>query len=669
MEPERQVMSRSADECVVALCDQWYLNYGEEKWKSQVREHLKAMELYSDEVRKNFEASLDWLHEHACSRSYGLGTKMPWDPKYLIESLSDSTIYMAYYTVAHLLQGGSFDGSKPGPLGIKAVDLTTEVWDYIFFKDAPLPKQTSIAKSSLDRLRAEFQAWYPVDLRSSGKDLVPNHLTYYLYNHAAIWDNDSSKWPRGIRANGHLLLNSEKMSKSTGNFLTLSEAVAKFSADGMRFSLADAGDTIEDANFVEAMADAGILRLYAFIEWVKEMIAARDAAQLRTGAADTFSDRVFRSEINKGINETQQHYERMMFKEALRTGFFEFQAARDKYREVEPAGMHCDLVFRFIECQALILSPICPHIAEHVWQLLGNAGCIVNARWPAAEAVDAILVKSSTYLMDAVHDFRKRIKTVLETKKKGVLPSKPTHAIIWVAKTYPPWQSLVLTTLRSLYEANGGFPDNKVISVELGKLEQLKKYMKKVMPFVIVVKENVVKNGPSALNLTLDFDEKAVLEENMSYLDNTLELEGIELKTTDTADDYVQEETCPGKPFIVLRTEPSVGLRLINPQPCNGHFQLTVPFYDSDTAVKVASRIARIDRSIKDARKVKLMRYNDPIVGPRKLPHFEQISADKLDVDDAAVFVIDISSCRVALKRDGTNLIDVGSQLVYVVSS
>ena len=44
---------------------------------------------------------------------------MPWDEQYLIESLSDSTVYMAYYTVAHLLQGGVVDGSKPGPANIK----------------------------------------------------------------------------------------------------------------------------------------------------------------------------------------------------------------------------------------------------------------------------------------------------------------------------------------------------------------------------------------------------------------------------------------------------------------------------------------------------------------------------------------------------------------------
>ena len=71
--------------------------------------------------------------------------------------------------------------------------------------------------------------------------MVPNHLTYDVYNHTAIWPEQPEKWPTGIRANGHLLLNSEKMSKSTGNFLTLREAIDRYSADGMRLALADAG--------------------------------------------------------------------------------------------------------------------------------------------------------------------------------------------------------------------------------------------------------------------------------------------------------------------------------------------------------------------------------------------------------------------------------------------
>lgn len=70
----------------------------------------------------------------------------------------------------------------------------------------------------------------------------------------------------------------------------------------MRLALADAGDTVEDANFVEAMADAGILRLYTWLEWVKEVISNQD--QLRTGPADTFYDRVFaRSEL-LGVQQT-----------------------------------------------------------------------------------------------------------------------------------------------------------------------------------------------------------------------------------------------------------------------------------------------------------------------------------------------------------------------------
>lgn len=75
------------------------------------------------------------------------------------------------------------------------------------------------------------------------------------------------------------------------NDLSWIEAVKFVSLLGMRLALADAGDTVEDANFVEAMADAGILRLYTWVEWVKEMLANWDS--LRSGSATTFNDKVF----------------------------------------------------------------------------------------------------------------------------------------------------------------------------------------------------------------------------------------------------------------------------------------------------------------------------------------------------------------------------------------
>ena len=66
---------------------------------------LDAMEIPASETRNHFEQTLDWLRAWACSRLFGLGSRLPWDKRWLIESLSDSTIYMAYYTVAHILQG------------------------------------------------------------------------------------------------------------------------------------------------------------------------------------------------------------------------------------------------------------------------------------------------------------------------------------------------------------------------------------------------------------------------------------------------------------------------------------------------------------------------------------------------------------------------------------
>lgn len=60
---------------------------------------------------------------------------------------------------------------------------------------------------------------------------------------------------------------------------------------GVRFALADAGDGIDDANFIEKQADNGLLKLYNFLEFSKEMLSSLDT--LRSGPINTFEDRVF----------------------------------------------------------------------------------------------------------------------------------------------------------------------------------------------------------------------------------------------------------------------------------------------------------------------------------------------------------------------------------------
>lgn len=307
-EPEGLVMSRSGDECVVCLTDQWYLNYGENDWKADALKCLAGMNLFHEEVRNNFTKTLDWLREWACSRSYGLGSRLPWDEQWLIESLSDSTIYMAYYTIAHMLHSGALDGSKPGLAGIKPEDLTDAVWDYIFLapKDAEPPKESYLATDKLKAVKTEFEYFYPLDLRVSGKDLITNHLSFFIYNHVALFKE--SHWPRAIRANGHVMINNAKMSKSTGNFLTLVEAVDSFSADGTRFALAESGDGVEDANFEMDIANATILKLFTLKEWIENVHTEVKAGKLRDGIANLFDDRVFEHEMNRLIQLTDNSY-------------------------------------------------------------------------------------------------------------------------------------------------------------------------------------------------------------------------------------------------------------------------------------------------------------------------------------------------------------------------
>lgn len=89
-------------------------------------------------------------------------------------------------------------------------------------------------------------------------------------------------------------------------------------------------------------------------------------------------------------------------------------------------------------------------------------GSIVRANWPEGGPIDDILVRSSSYLMEAAHAFRLQVKNHILTasKKKGKskvgvgLVEKPTHATVWVAKTFPPWQSIVLTTMKEMMQVS-----------------------------------------------------------------------------------------------------------------------------------------------------------------------------------------------------------------------
>src|SRR5690606_5364604 len=114
----------------------------------------------------------DWLDDWACSRRIGLGTKLPWDKQWLIEPLSDSTIYMAYYAIAKYMK-----------------DINPDHLDDSFFDDVFL--DVGAYSGDMDStlctdIKEEFNYWYPLNWRLSAKDLVGNHLSFHVFHHSAI---------------------------------------------------------------------------------------------------------------------------------------------------------------------------------------------------------------------------------------------------------------------------------------------------------------------------------------------------------------------------------------------------------------------------------------------------------------------------------------------------
>jgi leucyl-tRNA synthetase len=283
-----------------------------------------------------------------------LGTKMPWDEQFLIESLSDSTIYMAYYTVAHLLQG-SLDGRTQGPAGIAPEQCTLAFWDCVLLGTPYDGSVLGVPEKTVAKLRREFDFWYPMDCRVSGKDLIPNHLTMSLYNHAAIWE-DTAMWPRSVFCNGFVQVDAEKMSKSKGNFITLVDAMATWGADATRFACADAGDGIVNANFDRVVADKAILNLTTELEWISSTLAGKgkDTKLRAAGAPKEWLDDWFANEMNRLVKMAEEAYAQMRFREALKGSWYEMQNARNRYRTgIEQAGADVALLRQWSEWQAL----------------------------------------------------------------------------------------------------------------------------------------------------------------------------------------------------------------------------------------------------------------------------------------------------------------------------
>ena len=233
--------------------------------KSLAFKCLKQMEIIPNEIVGEFENVFNWLRERACARQSGLGTLLPWDKNWIIESLSDSVIYMIYYIISKyvntkdlekydtLIDESFFDYvlySKRNKNFEKINDDGSLVPDEDFQTNENGISDINHLKNFLNlsfEIKREFEYFYPLDSRHSGRDLIPNHLSFFIFNHSIILPQ--KQWPKQIVVNGSVLMDGKKMSKSMGNIIPLRKAIRLYSADSIRVAMLVLGELLQDVDF------------------------------------------------------------------------------------------------------------------------------------------------------------------------------------------------------------------------------------------------------------------------------------------------------------------------------------------------------------------------------------------------------------------------------------
>ena len=580
-EPESLVKNRLGEECVVALVDQWYLKYGEKEYKDFCLNYIKSenFNAYSSSTLKAFEQVLGWLSSWGLSRIFGLGSHIPWDKKFLIESLSDSTIYMAYYTIANYLHEDIY--GKIPKNNILPEMLTEEVFDYIFLGKEFDFSKSKIEEKILKEMRNSFTYWYPMDLRCSGKDLIGNHLTMSLYNHAIVWDKNLDYMTRGYYCNGYILVDGEKMSKSKGNFLTIDDLINNYGADASRITLADCGDTLDDANFLREISNISVNRLYSFENFVKILVNEVwnknkdfkiNDPDIEIPLDDIF-DKIFNNNINYLVKESKKNYDEMKYKNVLKYSFYEMINSKDQYilyKADDFKKLNPTLMVKFLKTFFIINNPIIPHFSEYmyitylnpIFEKFGFKEKIINflckSRFPEISSeIDTKLFESNKYINKVIQGIRDSISK----KVKKNVDKKDLKVKVIYAKDYSKPQKIVLEILRNQkFDENNkiiSFDDknNQKYKNEILESEKIDKNLKKnMLEFASFKVKEVELYGKEALNENLSFNEEDILKSNIDLFKKLSKLEQIEFiqYQDNLKSDISKDSAIPGKPIFII---------------------------------------------------------------------------------------------------------------------
>ena len=475
---------------VTILKDQWFFNFNAPNWKDLAFKCLENMIIEPKKYRQNFINSFHWLEKRPCARKRGLGTHLPFDPDWIIESLSDSTIYMSFYTIAHLLKTNN----------IRPEQLIPEIFDYIFLKlgDAKiLAKQTKIGEKLLKTMQNEFLYWYPVDHRHTAIMHISNHLSFYIFHHVAIFPE--KLWPKIITLIEPVIIEGQKMGKSKGNLIPMADINKRYSADLFRFYISHGADLGIYMDFREKQVRSVEKHLSQFYDFMVKNIHKLSSFETNSENLQSNYAKVVLSEFTNHLIEAEKSLEKFNLRRYLQIAFYELFNLIQEFKKISASKEEFHKLFNLIYREWLkILSPAIPHITEELWELAGNTKLLSTEIWDNwhPEYINEKLAKDFDYISNVVQDIQNIIKIV----------KSQSFDKIYIYTT-PNWKE----TITELIRKNGG--KFEAIHKELKANQELMKN-KEIIPFI----KSQIKSGNWNIEISPQ-DEVKILMDFKDYIE------------------------------------------------------------------------------------------------------------------------------------------------------
>ena len=233
--------------------------------------------------------------------------------------------------------------------------------------------------------------WLPVDQYIGGIEHACMHLLYARFFHKFMrdlgWVNCDEPFAR-LLTQGMVTKDGAKMSKSKGNVVDPQYIIERFGADTLRTFLLFASPPEKDVEW----SDDGIMGAFRFLNRVWRLVESnRETIKcgLQTGeSSEPLSEEIYnlRYETHYAIFRWREDcLERLQFNTAI-ASCMEFLNAIAKIKEPDKLNS-AELKIYAFACVTLpkMLYPFAPHIAEELWQILGNEKMLNECGLPEYE--------------------------------------------------------------------------------------------------------------------------------------------------------------------------------------------------------------------------------------------------------------------------------------------